>query len=275
MKLLLGCDPEVFVRKPGRKTFHSAYGLNEGTKDNPVRVDKGAVQVDGMALEFNIDPAATEDEWYENISTVLRQVRESVPTFDVIATPVAHFTKKHMDSQPEEAVELGCNPDFNAWAGGAVNPKPDGKVYFRTGAGHIHFGWTQDADIHNPLHLEACILLVQALDLTLGPMCTLFDDGYRRRELYGSAGAFRPKPYGCEYRVLSNAWLKDEQTIRWVFRVCHQVFDRLVAGDFPLKTWRQTRLLSFLGKRHLSADDVWYLRDFCRVVADVEMPKEF
>jgi hypothetical protein len=38
-----------------------------------------------------------------------------------------------------------------------------------------------------------------------------------RRELYGKAGAFRPKPYGVEYRVLSNRWLNSEALIRWVY----------------------------------------------------------
>ena len=53
--ITVGADPELFVKK-GR-SFQSAYGMIPGTKQKPKKVIKGAVQVDGMALEFNIDRA--------------------------------------------------------------------------------------------------------------------------------------------------------------------------------------------------------------------------
>jgi len=59
MKILVGCDPELFVKKDG--VLVSAHGLVQGSKEHPFRVSKGAVQVDGMALEFNIDPAEDEN----------------------------------------------------------------------------------------------------------------------------------------------------------------------------------------------------------------------
>jgi len=54
-QILVGCDPEYFVKKNG--IFQSAHGLIMGDKKNPQKVRNGAVQVDGMAVEFNIDPA--------------------------------------------------------------------------------------------------------------------------------------------------------------------------------------------------------------------------
>ena len=45
------------------------------------------------------------------------------------------------------------------------------------------------------------------LDVYLGLDSLTYDKDVERRELYGKAGAFRPKEYGVEYRVLSNAWL--------------------------------------------------------------------
>jgi hypothetical protein len=35
--------------------------------------------------------------------------------------------------------------------------------------------------------------------------------------MYGKAGAFRPKPYGMEYRVLSNKWLTNTRLQSWVY----------------------------------------------------------
>lgn len=258
MKLLLGCDPEVFVREKGKKRFFtSAHGLNGGTKENPERVEGGAVQVDGMALEFNIDPASNEDEWYNNIKKVMGYMQNTLPSnLEIVATPVAHFTKKHLAEQPEEARELGCTPDFNAWNGGKANPRPNADVTFRTGAGHIHFGWCEDADIKDPAHLDACMILVRAMDLIVAPLCCLFDEGTKRRQLYGAAGAFRPKPYGVEYRVLSNAWLRDEETIRWVYRASKYVFDKLVVGELiMLNSTDRDMLLQLLRSDGVSEDN--------------------
>ena len=35
-----------------------------------------------------------------------------------------------------------------------------------------------------------------------------------RRQLYGSAGRFRPTSYGIEYRTLSNFWIWDQRLTR-------------------------------------------------------------
>jgi hypothetical protein len=212
----IGADPELFVTDNTGK-FVSAHGMVNGTKEKPHVVDNGAVQVDGMALEFNIDPATNQDEFLANINSVMSQLAQMVPEYNLNAVPIAEFGKKVMDEAPDEAKELGCDPDFNAWTGGNVNTKPNGEVSFRTGAGHIHIGWTEGMDIDDPGHKEACMMLVKQLDYYLGMPSLFFDDSTKRRELYGAAGAFRVKPYGVEYRVLSNAWLKDERLIKWVY----------------------------------------------------------
>ncbi len=229
LKLLIGADPEVFVMQGGK--FVSAHGLVEGTKDVPFAVDCGAVQVDGMALEFNIDPAANSKEFEHNISTVMSILDGMVPDHTLNPVPTATFGAEYMSQQPEEATEMGCDPDFNAWTGGDINPKPDSGADFRTGAGHIHIGWTKDVDINNPDHLEACITVVKQLDWSLGILSTLFDKDVKRRNLYGDWGAFRPKSYGVEYRVLSNAWLQDPRLVKWVYATVTSAVQRLYKGE--------------------------------------------
>lgn len=215
LNVLVGADPEVFMRKGGK--FVSAHGAVPGNKQAPLKVNKGAVQVDGMALEFNIDPASNAKEFITNISTVMAILQGMVPGYELVADPVAVFGKQYIADQPDEAKELGCEPDFNAWLDGAVNPRPKGDNDFRTGAGHVHIGWTQDMDINDPGHREACIMLTKQLDYSLGLGSLLYDNDVKRRTLYGAAGAFRVKPYGVEYRVLSNAWLKSEKLMQWVY----------------------------------------------------------
>lgn len=238
LDIKIGADPELFVKKKGRKSFASAHGLVQGTKDNPFKVDCGAVQVDGMALEFNIDPASSEVEFRNNIQTVTNILREMVPEYDLIPTPTADFSPKLIAAQPEEALELGCDPDFDAWNNGAINPKPNGKVNFRTGAGHIHIGWTDGVDINHPEHLEACQMVVKQLDWSIGILSTMFDKDERRRSMYGNWGAYRPKPYGVEYRVLSNAWLRHPDLVSWVYRTTVKAVQDLYKGKVK---YSQTR----------------------------------
>lgn len=208
----------------------SAHGMIKGDKKNPFPVKNGAVQVDGMALEFNIDPASTSQEFVQNIRSVMAQLSELVPGYDLIATPIAEFGAEYINSQPPAALELGCEPDFNAWEDGRANPRPNGNLDFRTGAGHVHVGWLKGADI-NMAHLDACVALTKQLDYYLGIPSLLYDKDNKRRTMYGAAGAFRPKSYGVEYRVLSNAWLKDDRLIEWVHNNTILAVNRYLEGN--------------------------------------------
>lgn len=225
---LLGADPEVFVRKDGRLV--SGFGLIAGTKKQPAPVERGAVQVDGMALEFNIHPAASKEEFSLNIQTVLAQLKALVPDHEIAIQAVAKFGHEYMATQPAEALELGCDPDFNAYTG-RTNDRPDGDRPFRTAAGHVHVGWCQGADVNNIDHRGDCEAVIRQMDYYLGVPSLLLDPDEERRQLYGAAGAYRPKPYGAEYRVLSNFWLKSPELIEWVYTQTMLALAALERGD--------------------------------------------
>jgi len=228
MQLLIGCDPEGFLEHKGELV--SAHGLFPGDKANPFKVEKGAVQVDGMAFEFNIEPAASADEFVVNIAEVMAQLQGMIPEYELILQPVAEFGQEYIDSQPDAAKEMGCDPDYNAWSGEA-NVKPDANLPFHTASGHVHIGWTEGQHVGDPEHAHACRSIVKQLDFFLGLPSLMFDGDVKRRSMYGAAGAYRPKPYGVEYRVLSNAWVKDEGLTRWVYEAVHEGLERLQAGD--------------------------------------------
>ena len=227
MNILIGADPEVFVRQNG--VVVSGYGLIPGTKNRPHPVPNGAVQVDGMALEFNITPAASSEEFVSNIVSVLSILRAMVPKHELVLEAVAKFDKKYLDKQPEDAVRLGCDPDFNAYKL-RRNPPPDQRKPFRTAAGHVHIGWTKGIDIYDPRHIKDCAKIVKNLDIVLGVPSVIFDNQKERRELYGKAGAFRPKPYGVEYRVLSNKWLQSIELIKFIYSTTFKTVNNLFDG---------------------------------------------
>jgi hypothetical protein len=227
MKVKIGADPELFVTQEGK--FRSAHGLIPGTKEKPFPVNDGAVQVDGLALEYNINPAESEDDFVRFNQSVLGQLKDMVPGYDFAIVPSARFNGNHFRAQPEEAKELGCTPDFNAYTL-KENPKPDNTTTMRTASGHLHLGFCEGADPGDQDHMIRCATLVKQLDCYLGLPSLLFDDDTLRRKMYGAAGAFRPKPYGVEYRVLSNAWLLNEDRMRFVYRQCQAAVADLIAG---------------------------------------------
>jgi hypothetical protein len=204
--------------------------LIPGTKDKPHKVNRGAVQVDGMALEFNIDPADDAVEFETNVNNVLGTLKGMIaPNYTLAIQPVAEFGKALIEKQPEVARILGCEPDFNAYTK-APNPVPNAKQDFRTASGHIHISWRDPSnakwpdklDPFEPSHFEGCCQLVKTLDAFLGIPSLVWDQDTKRRMLYGKAGCFRPKSYGggwhgLEYRVLSNKWLLYPQAQDLVF----------------------------------------------------------
>lgn len=237
MEIKIGADPEFFLRRNGELV--SAHGMVPGTKEAPHKVDGGAIQVDGMALEFNINPATTNEEFVDNIQTVLKSFREYLPAkegWEFDFSPVAEFGADVINAQPKAARILGCEPDYNAWTGG-VNPKPDADMPFRTASGHIHIGWTEDEDALHPEHFEACTMLTKQLDLFLPPVFKFLDLDTKRRELYGQLGAFRPKSYGVEYRVLSNHWLTSPKLMEMVFDLTKVATEQLLEGNAKFREY--------------------------------------
>lgn len=229
MELLIGADPELFVYDKKARKVVTGHGLIPGTKSKPFQVEKGAVQVDGMALEFNIDPAPNFETFQLNVETVLKKMQSMIPENLRLEIKSAHeFQKKYLESMPDEAKELGCDPDFNAYTE-KENPRPNAASRLRTAAGHIHVGWTRDQDPFAKNHMVACLDVVKEMDFLVGFTTMNWDKDHRRRRLYGKAGAFRPKPYGVEYRVLSNAWLASPERMKWVFNRTHQAVSNVVS----------------------------------------------
>lgn len=223
-EFLIGCDPEIFL-KDGDKDL-SAHGVIPGTKKKPYTVPGGAIQVDGLAVEYNIEPVLVYPtpsrgarRFIDACATVeyqlLTEVWKKAPNAVFDYTPAKDFGEEFMKAQPKAAKVLGCDPDFNAYTL-EPNPRPDPGT-IRSLGGHIHCGWGSDIPVHNEDHMKICADFVRDLDQSIGVYMTIIDRDQRRRELYGKAGAFRPKSYGVEYRTPSSVWLTRNMFKRHIF----------------------------------------------------------
>lgn len=227
MEILIGGDPEFFVKSKETGELVSAHGLIEGTKKNPIPMGGGHAQVDGMALEINIPPSKTAEEFWDGFNNVMDALKRELPKYEFLFQPVAQFGRKLIDAQPLEARQLGCEPDYDGHTG-KVNVPPNADAPYRTASGHIHIGWTDGQDVNDPDHMEACCMLSKQLDTAIGFPSLLWDNDTVRRTLYGKAAAFRPKHYGMEYRTLSNVWLTERKFVDFVVGNTIRAFNDLV-----------------------------------------------
>lgn len=238
----IGCDPEVFVRERATGRIISAHDLIPGSKKEPFKVTGGAVQPDGLAAEFNMNPVPIEDfkAFNEGVLGVMHQLKTMVgDKYQLVIEPSVQFDKDYYDSLPDSAKELGCEPDYCAYSDDPFKPndRPNGDTGLRSAAGHIHFGWGADIPADHPDHINVCRSFIRQLDWYVGLAMTVMDTDSRRRELYGKAGAFRPKSYGVEYRTPSNVWLKAPSHRRTIHRLCGMAIRDMMNGKVAEQTY--------------------------------------
>lgn len=210
MSLTIGADPELFCQN-AKGEIVMGIGLIGGTKETPKLVTLGAVQEDNVLAEFNIDPAKNPDQFVRNINTVTAELDKilAVSGLTSVVKTSHNFEKEVLMSGGDQALRFGCDPDLDCWTN-KTNEPPNPYTTLRTAGGHVHIGYDNPTEARS---LEvACIL-----EYLLGVPSVLLDDDTDRRSMYGQSGSCRIKPYGVEYRVLSNFWLKTDDLKRWVF----------------------------------------------------------
>lgn len=224
MNIMLGCDPEAFLVDVNG-ILRSSIGKIGGSKESPAPLPLGngyAVQEDNVALEFNIPPASSEGEFLFSINRTLGFLGDIVDGsygYKISQLSAASFPEEEL--QDPAALEFGCDPDYNAWTGHR-NPRPSAEdKSLRSCGGHVHIGYDREKVSGEEI--------IKHMDLFCGVPSVLMDTGELRKQLYGKAGAFRYKPYGVEYRTLSNFWIFNDERIKWVWRNTNRAVDAAVA----------------------------------------------
>lgn len=225
----VGADPEVFLGKGG--AFVSAHDKLPGDKRNPHKVECGAVQVDGMAAEFNIDPAKDFEQFKNNLDTVQGVLKSMIGDLDFIDDVSVFFDEEFAKKIPDENMMLGCESDFNGWSMMDNNP-PEETTMMRTAGGHVHVGGFFTNDVFSDMHFGASARLARTLDETIGVYSVLWDKDDQRRSMYGKAGCFRPKFYGMEYRTLSNKWIFSDKLVRFVYDGVKEALEKMFDPNY-------------------------------------------
>jgi len=212
----IGSDPE-FILRDLNGNLASSIGLLGGTKKSPRKTKHGWIQEDNVTAEVNSLPSHSLEEFISNHKLVMDDLMSILKPLDLTVDIIGSATfPSELLSHPLASI-AGCDPDFNAWSL-SVNPTANYQTTnVRAAGGHLHIG---SNIFKTPMDR---IGFCKALDLELGVPSVIQDPDARRRELYGKAGAHRPKFLsqdgfdGLEYRVLSNFWMKSDELLRFIY----------------------------------------------------------
>ena len=214
-KLLLASDPELFTRTSCGK-LSSVAGKLGCDKYNKIDLGSIRLQEDNVLVEFDIDPS---DNFAGFNALIKRGIAESEKAIKPHGLEIAKnicshiYTTEELNSFDPSAFVFGCEPDFNGLTG-MKNPRPVAvDAGLRSAGGHIHFGFDDKVSVGGMEQMAMTIMC----DFFLGLPSVLLDNDTRRRELYGKAGSIRYKPYGIEYRTLSNFWIFSDKGRKWAW----------------------------------------------------------
>lgn len=215
--ITIGADPECFIINTLTNEVVSSIGMIPGEKGNPYvdpRMPEGfGLETDNILAEFNIPPCRTKAQFIYSINYMKDFIRSFVkdinPNYDIKCSASEYVPYDQLVG--DQAFEIGCAPDYNAYTEDA-NPRPDGfKDNLRSAGMHIHLG------CEGGLSVDEIIKFVKYFDQYVVLPSILVDTDTRRRSLYGKAGCFRRTCYGCECRSLSSFMMSSDMLLSQVW----------------------------------------------------------
>ena len=121
MSFTIGADPEFFLMQ--NLKHKAAIGLIGGSKEfpRPLKKEGFAILEDNVAVEFNIAPCHNHQEFIDAIQYVMGGLKGMLDSYDFSHESAVLFDADQLVHP--QALEFGCEPDFNAWTKG-MNPRP-------------------------------------------------------------------------------------------------------------------------------------------------------
>jgi hypothetical protein len=201
----IGHDSEFPLLK-GTSIVSALDALGERVYEDPA----GRYFADNMNCEIAINPVKTEKKFHEYTTHLLNKVKEE--GYSVAMVPVVKYPSAAL--QHPLAYISGCNPDLSAYTE-EENEAPDFTQMdsSRSCGAHVHVEHGDELSSYN---------LAKWMDAFLALPLLFREIPSKRRSMYGGAGCIRVKPYGTEYRTLSNNWLNDEKLRSFVWENTHK-----------------------------------------------------
>ena len=199
-------DPNDYIAG----TVVPCVGRFPGTKEVPWPMPSApegfALQEDNVMLEYNIPVCTTPHEFTRAIATARKHVKALCKKENLVPMwKLPEHIFKKQDLQSPQARKFGCLPDNDAYNGGAQRETPPSFGDLRTAGAHVHIG-------HNANCPNFVFVLFYELALANRLGCTsIINTKSMRHKWYGKPGIYRDKPYGVEYRTLSNAWTNNNR----------------------------------------------------------------
>ena len=234
---MFGADIEfILYNKETRKPM-PVCGLVGGTKTEAKKINEDySCLEDNVALELNYRPTKSHAE-FRTLLLGSFDVMKNLTEYKVLKHPEAKFSAEALKT--EGADEFGCDEDFSAYSDNQDLPRPppnpEKMGNWRFAGGHLHLSYdTKDTvpawvaarfmdlfvaipySVHMFMHSKARTdqgrrkAAVKAL-------------GENRKNFYGLPGLFRAKPYGMEYRTLSNSYIYLSQRINFISQCMRDV----------------------------------------------------
>jgi len=211
-QLTLGSDPEMFLFS-GLKLL-PAYTFLPGKGPNV------NMYWDGFQAEWKYDYEGNHCQnnlvYYtrQRLQDLLEAAQHHDKNARLSLKNVVRIPDNLLKTAPQQYVELGCMPSFNAYGlKGNIQVIDPRKLLHRCAGGHMHFGtWEAPPPYEKIVKTQDAVLGVWSVG------AAQHIDNPARRKQYGLPGEYR-KPkykngYGVEYRVLSNFWLASPSTLQ-------------------------------------------------------------
>jgi hypothetical protein len=226
-KYTIGADIECFLADKETNEIVSAEGIIKGTKWQPFIFDEAneffSTSLDNVMAEHCIPPTDNVGDWVSGILKARNYIESLDNKLCTAFIPSARLADKWL--QTENANIFGCEPDFNAWLDGEMNPPVEKSIYnLRTAGFHVHVGYD------NP-SIKMNVNIMKFFDVYLTLPSLLIEPDNERRQMYGKAGAFRNKNYGMEARTLSSFFASEEKYMTWVFEQTNFFVPKVLAGE--------------------------------------------
>jgi len=230
--LTIGADPEFIMCKKGTSEvvlFSSEHVTHR------YNLSEAAVGADYGLLEMRTPTFTKPEELVAHMELSIKEFRDQYEKLDILKKEAVEFNHAHQrirESMVDDSIDYGIafhskeqemwdvdgagvsiesmeimNMTLSAY-GKPIFNKPNDEIF--SAGGHIHVGGAYV----KMLSFNQLKALIVKIDQTVRPMCEAVETeaGELRRQVYGFPGEFRVKPYGFEYRSLSNAIFWEENS---------------------------------------------------------------